>query len=134
MTDEERLRVAYGELLAARAPAGRDGCPPPEALLRLVERQGPEDARLATLDHVLGCTWCRSELDLLRASVSAASTVGGEPARASHGVRGVPFRALALAAGIVVVIGVGVIARDREDQSRVLRGDAASVELARPER
>ena len=58
MTDEERLRVAYGELLAARAPAGRDGCPPPEALLRLVEREGPEDARLATLDHVLGCTKC----------------------------------------------------------------------------
>ena len=135
MTDDARLRSAYQELLAARAPADRAGCPAPEALLALAERTGDEDTRLATLDHVLGCTWCRSELDLLRASADAASTVVRESARVSRGVRGIPMRTLAMAAGIVVVIGVGVIARERGvDERGVLRGTAPSVVLATPER
>lgn len=137
MTDDARLRSAYEQLLAARTPADRAGCPAPEALLALAERTGDEDARLATLDHVLGCTWCRSELDLLRASADAASTVVRESARVSRGVRRIPVRTLAMAAGIVVVIGVGVIAREREgggNERGVLRGTAPSVVLAIPER
>lgn len=135
MTDDARLRAAYEELLAARAPADRAGCPTPDALLGLAERTGDEDARLTTLDHVLGCTWCRADLDLLRASADAASTVVRESARGSRVVRGIPVRALAMAAGIVVVIGVGVIARERGGhQGGVLRGTAPSVVLAAPER
>ena len=135
MTGDERLRQAYDELLAARAPADRAGCPAPEALLRLAEREGDEDARLATLDHVLGCTWCRSELDLLRASGDAATTIARESARMARGLRVLPMRALAMAAGIVVVIGVGLIARDRGAGERgTLRGTAPSVVLAVPER
>ena len=103
--------------------------------MRLATDRGP--GRLATLDHVLGCTWCRSELDLLRASADAASTVVRETAGVSRGVRGIPVRTLAMAAGIVVVIGVGLIAREREgigNERGVLRGNAPSVVLATPER
>ena len=134
MTDDARLRSAYDELLAARAPADRAGCPAPEALLRLVEREGDESSRLATLDHVLSCSWCRSELDLLRAGADAAS-IAVPASSTSAGMRRMPLRALAMAAGIVVVIGVGVIARDQGDQTRgTLRGTGSAITLGTPER
>lgn len=134
MTDDARLRQGYEELLAGRSPADRAGCPSPDALLELVERTGAEEARLATLDHVLACAWCRPELDLLRASADAASAAVRESERASRGVRRIP-RALAMAAGIVVVVGVGLIARDQAgDRAATLRGTRAAIVLATPER
>jgi hypothetical protein len=135
MTDDARLRSAYDELLAARAPADRVGCPAPEALLRVVDREGDETSRLATLDHVLTCSWCRPELDMLRASADAASMVAPASSASSLGMRRLPLRALAMAAGIVVVIGVGVVVRDQGDQARgTLRGNGSAITLGIPER
>ena len=135
MSEDAKLRLAYDELLAARRPADRARCPPPDALLRLVGREGDEAARLATLDHVLRCGWCRPELDLLRASADAAAVVArGRPGAAGR-VFGMPVRALAMAAGIVVVAGVGLIARGRDrPDSGQLRGGVPAVTLATPER
>ena len=135
MSDDARLRQAYDELLAARKPADRAGCPTPEELLQLVEREGDESARMATLDHVLGCAWCRPELDALRASADAASAVTPESSRANRPSLGVSFRTLAMAAGIIVVAGVGLLARERgQPDSGTLRGSASAMTLATPER
>ena len=139
MTDDGRLREAYEELLSARAPADRGACPAPEALLALAEREGDEGARLATLDHVMGCVRCRAELDLLRAAADASAQAAGAPspmlgAAARRGARRWPTRPLAIAAGIVVVIGVGVISRRGEDEPARLRGGGTSLTLIGPER
>jgi hypothetical protein len=140
VSDDRRLVDAYEELLAARAPSSRDACPPPEALLALVERQGDEDARLATLDHTMSCASCRRDLDLLRAATAAA----GEKAPDASGVIPLPigrragrraaWAPLAAAAGIVLVVGVGVLSRGSREAPSTLRGGAAAVLLAPPER
>jgi hypothetical protein len=135
MTDDRMLRDAYAELIAVRAPASCEGCPPPEALLALVEREADEDTRLATLDHAMGCAHCRGELDLLRAATDASTQVGGGAstfglADGSHRrARRWPVRPLAIAAGIVVVIGVGVISRNSGDGPSQLRGGEAPLPL-----
>ena len=134
MTDDTRLREAYDELVSARSRPDRSACPAPEALLRLAEREGDERARMVTLDHVLQCAWCRPELDLLRAGMDAASTVTGSASRDARRARAFPLRALAMAAGIVAIVGVGLVARDGDDQSPgTLRGTSALM-LATPER
>jgi len=103
MTDE-RLQRIYADGLARRAPADRAVCPAPEALLALVEREGPEATRLDTLDHVMGCGACRDEFELLRA-VAGAGRGDARPAwRRWAGWA-------ALAAAITVVAGVGLVAR-----------------------
>jgi hypothetical protein len=68
MTDEE-LRALYRLAIRSRTtPASRGGCPSSEAMLALVQREGDEDARLATFDHVLSCeAGCREEYERLRA-------------------------------------------------------------------
>jgi hypothetical protein len=140
VTEDPRLREAYAELIAARAPTNREACPSPDALLALVEREGNEDARLATLDHVMGCARCRADLDLLRAATDASTQVAGGSASdemvspARRGARRWPVRPLAVAAGIVVVIGVGVISRGAGDERPQLRGGAAPLTLLGPER
>jgi hypothetical protein len=138
MTDDRRLRDAYGELLAARAPSGRAACPAPESLLALAERDGDEDARLATLDHVMSCASCRRELDLLRAALAASAQASSDvpsvtPLSSARRARRSAWRPLAAAAGIVVVVGVGIIARRGSAPSTVRGGDAI-VTLIAPER
>jgi hypothetical protein len=66
MNDRE-LQDAYTELLAERHTKERTSCASPEELRALVERDGVEADRLRTLDHVMSCTDCNSEFELLRA-------------------------------------------------------------------
>src|ERR671932_1785391 len=110
---EERLRELYARALEAREPAGREQCPPPEALLALARREGPEAERLETLDHVMACVRCRSEFDLLRA-IDAAGAGEGQaraavrsPARAFARRRWTTFVPLALAATLVLAVALG---------------------------
>jgi len=63
--NDDRLRAVYAEVLARRG-AGRAGCPAAEEIDALATRRGPEAGRLETLDHVMGCSECRREFDLLR--------------------------------------------------------------------
>lgn len=117
---EERLRDAYA--LLVRAPRDRAACPAPNALLAVVERQGREDERLATLHHVASCAACRRELDLLRAAARAA--------RATSLARGGRFaswtRPIALAATVMVAAGVAMWVGGRgAERAGVMRGGEA---------
>lgn len=140
MTDDATLRDAYRELMAAREPRDRSACPAPEALLAVVERKGDDATRLATLDHVMSCAACRRDFDLLRtAAVSAEQSAAGEKP-ALHVVRGssssarrFPLRSIAIAAGLVVAVGVGTLTWHPGTHQPLLRGDANTVVLLAPE-
>ena len=67
--------------MAGRPPARAASIPPPEAIAALVRREGPEEARLATLDHVMSCADCRRDFDLLRAVERAGVESGAAGAR-----------------------------------------------------
>jgi hypothetical protein len=139
MTDDATLRDAYRELTAAREPRDRRACPAPEALLAVVERKGDDATRLATLDHVMSCAACRRDLDLLRtAAVSAEQAAGEKPALhvvrgSSSSARRFPLRSIAIAAGLVVAVGVGTLTWHPGTRQPLLRGDANTVVLLAPE-
>jgi hypothetical protein len=141
MTDDAALREAYRELMAARAPRNRSDCPAPEALLALVERTGDETARLATLDHVMRCADCRRDFDLLRTAVASAEQAAAGETPALHVVRGggrsparrFPLRSVAVAAGLVVAVGVGLLSWHPGTRQPLLRGEANTIVLLAPE-
>jgi len=70
--NDERLRLAYSAALDARDGGKQRSHPEPEALLAVVEQTGSEAVRLEVLDHVMACSACQRELDLVRASAVAA--------------------------------------------------------------
>jgi hypothetical protein len=70
--NDERLRLAYSSALDARDNGKQRSHPEPEALLAVVEKTGSEAARLEILDHVMACSACQRELDLVRAGAVAA--------------------------------------------------------------
>lgn len=115
MTDAQ-LQELYREALAARdaRPAAR--CPDPEALQALVDRQGTEDERLATLDHAMSCRSCSRELELLRALRAAAPAVR-RPRVAS------PW--LVAASAIVAVAAATIALRSLSTPANVMRGPSA---------
>jgi len=84
--NDERLRLAYGSLLEGRTDGSRRSHPEPEALVALAERSGSEAVRLEVLDHVMTCDACRRELDLVRASLSAAGIASEKTASMPNGV------------------------------------------------
>jgi hypothetical protein len=119
--NDDRLRNAYSEVLARRE-AGREGCPQPEEIDALASRRGPEAARLAALDHVMGCPACRREFDLLRAVAQA-----GRPASR------IAPRVYALAATLALTTGAlliwGTVTDSRDD---LMRGRADALVLLAP--
>lgn len=125
---ETELREIYAGLMS-RGTKGRAGCPAPEAIRALVRREGEESARLATLDHVMACRDCRSEMDLLRTIEDAGAAVG-ESAKPSQRRWLMPA---ALAASVLFAVVVGRVAL-APPSGDVLRSgaDAASVVLVAP--
>lgn len=120
---DERLRQLYATALGGRpTPAGANH-PSPESIATLVRREGPEEARLATLDHVMSCAECRREFDLLR-------TI--ERAGAGTGTRRTWFVPAALAASVLLAVGIGrqVLRPPAEDTSR--GGESGAVALVQP--
>ena len=149
--EDARLRALYERMLGARSVGVREGCASPEAILALVRREGTEEARLATLDHVMSCSDCAREFELLR----AIEDVGGSSVAAERGVvepvatlgsaperrgRLLPDRApaawrrytpLALAASLVLALGLGIVWREsRPGNGGVMRGEAAVTLIA----
>ncbi len=122
---DDRLR----ELYAAGRTAGAEH-PAPEAIHALVRREGPEDARLATLDHVMACEECHREFDLLRAIEQAETE---RVAAARPGARRAWLVPVALAASLLLAVGIGrsVLRPDGEDTTR---GAADDVVLVQPGR
>ena len=87
---DDRLRDLYAIGQGDR-PAGPGGeHPAPEVIAALVRREGPEEGRLATLDHVMSCADCRRDFDLLRAVERAGveSGAGENPASIGTSHRG----------------------------------------------
>lgn len=123
---EAQLKEAYQAHLA-RSRRDRASCPSPEAIQALVRREGDEASRLATLDHVMSCGDCRTELDLLRTVEEAGQRSG---AVAAPGRRRWMMPA-ALAATLLLAVGLGrLVLKPAEDTVR--SGDRGRVELIAP--
>lgn len=129
--NDKQLREIYARAMTSRgAKSGRTAdCPLPEAVLALIRREGSEDARLATLDHVMSCADCRSEFDLLRSIELAGAEAGGEvrPGRRSWLVP------TALAASVFFAVLIGRLALPTAPGNEVVRsGPDAGVALIAP--
>lgn len=122
-SNDERLRLAYGTVLEGRTDGSRRSHPDPEALVALAERSGSEAVRLEVLDHVMACDACRRELDLVRASLSAA----GMP-RQPTWFRSPSIGIMAIAASLLIVAGVRLFSTsgDVETGPRLRGGSAVS--------
>ena len=112
MNEEDLVRLYQRG--ATRREATRDGCVPPEALLDVVERRGPEATRLQSVNHAMACAACREELELLR-----ATRIVRDRAR-------LPRFGFALAASLVLAAGLGFYAFGRQRAPTGL-GDAGGV-------
>jgi len=123
---EERLRQLYSAAVAGHSSA--EGHPAPEAIAALARREGSEADRLATLDHVMGCGQCRRDFDLVR----TVQRAGVESGVVSSGARRSWFVPVALAASLLLAVGIGREAlRMRSDD--ITRGRVTgSVTLVRP--
>jgi hypothetical protein len=126
---DTRLQELYAQALARRSDATAAGCVTPEQLLALVQREGAESDRLATLDHVMGCPACRREFDLLRAVESAGRRITQDPPVRSIGRRLASF---ALAASLLLAVGVGLLVRNRTAGDAV-RGGKGPLTLLSPD-
>ena len=101
---DDRLKDLYTAAVKAGVALPAGSHPTPEAIAQLVRREGPEDARLATLDHVMSCAECRRDFDLLR-TVERVGVQSG--AATGPGARRSWMVPAALAASLLVAIGVG---------------------------
>jgi hypothetical protein len=119
--NDERLRLAYGRVLEDRTDRSRRSHPEPEALVSLAERSGSDAVRLEVLDHVMACDACRRELDLVRASLSAA----GLPRQRSW-FRSPSIGIMAIAASLLIVAGVRLLSTSADVETGPrLRGGSA---------
>jgi len=117
MTDE-RLRELYQRAVEARASGTRADCPDPERLLALARREGSEEERLRTLDHVMSCGDCMRELELLRAIEQAGAGGAGSSAIAPPMTSVFWRRAVPLALAASLVLAVGITLRQRATDVR----------------
>lgn len=128
--NEERLRRIYRGVMASRGRrAGRPAaCPDPDAILALVRREGSEDSRLATLDHVMSCAECRPEFDLLRSIELAGAEAG-----AARTARRSWIMPAALAASVLLAVVVGRLMLPAVPENEVVRsGEDSRVTLLAP--
>jgi hypothetical protein len=127
---DDRLRELYAIAQAGRpdGPAGEH--PAPEAIAALVRREGPEEARLVTLDHVMSCADCRRDFDLLR----AVGRAGVESGAAGRSGRRAWLMPAALAASFLLAVGLGrtVLRSGGDDTTR--GDDRGAVMLVQPGR
>lgn len=122
--NDEQLKTLYGDALQKASPAA--ACVSTEQLLALVRKEGAEESRLATLDHVMACPRCLPAFELLRSIEQAGAAAGGHaPARRNWRW----YAPVALAASILLAV---VVVRRVTPPSDVTRGAADSVVLLAP--
>jgi hypothetical protein len=123
---DERLRQLYTAALAGRPASPGASHPSPETIAALVRREGPEEDRLAVLDHVMSCAECRREFDLLRTIEGVGARTG-----AGTGSRRSWYVPAALAASVLLAVGIGRQAlRPADDTTR--GGDGGAIALVQP--
>lgn len=124
MTEQE-MRDNYARAVAARGAAGRGACVEPAAIVALVQRDGPEATRLATLDHVMSCEECRREFDLLGAIERAGAH---DTRRAVERIHWRRYATVAVAASLVLAVGLGPGRRlwERRAGEDAIRGATSS--------
>lgn len=124
---DDRLRELYTSALAGAPGSAETSHPSPEAIAALARREGSEQSRLATLDHVMSCADCRRELDLLRSIEQAARSAGSAARPPSRRTWFIP---VALAASLLLAVGVGrrLLRQDVE----TTRGGGGDVVLTQP--
>jgi len=122
-SNDERLRLAYRASLEDPARASQRSHPEPEALVAVAQRSGSEAVRLEVLDHVMSCSACSRELDLVRASLAAAAVP-----RQRTWFRSPSVGLMAIAATLLLVAGVKLFftSGDLETGSRLRGGSAVS--------
>src|SRR5215208_1313489 len=108
--DDDALRTAYEPALRKSTTTHGPDCPTETELLAAVRGEGDEAARLRVLDHALKCPACRRELALLHAVSSGETRAASRPIRERSWNRWMPA---ALAASLVVAVGVAGVARSR---------------------
>ncbi len=118
--NDQQLRDIYAGVMTSRERNRQGACPDPEAILALIRREGAEEARLATLDHVMSCADCRSEFDLLR-SIEVAGVESGSTGRAGRRW----MAPVALAASVLLAVVIGRYALPGTSESDVVRSGAA---------
>jgi hypothetical protein len=125
-----RLQELYAQALARRdLEPGSAECVSPEDLLALVRRDGPEERRLEILDHVMTCNECRRELALLQA-VETAGAAMERPSREQPKIWD-RWKPLALAASLLLAVGLGIAVRERSLSDDITRG-GKSIQLLAP--
>lgn len=125
MTTDDRLRELYARALTDDvAKSAGDIHATPEEILALVRRDGPEERRLATLDHVMSCEACTQSFELLRSIEAAGAKVERKRPR-----RMLP---LALAASITLVIGAAVVQQFLLRRPELMRGSGSAITLLAP--
>jgi hypothetical protein len=126
--NDQQLRAIYADVMTSRSRSRTSACPEPEAILALVRREGPEDTRLATLDHVMSCADCRSEFDLVR-SIELAGAEAGAIARPGRRW----MAPLALAASVLLAVVIGRYALPGGSEKDVVRsGEKERLTLLAP--
>ena len=130
--NDERLRELYQKALAGGSVPtddGRESCVSPEQLLALVRREGAEQTRLTTLDHVMACPSCRHEFDLLRAVEQAGVESGARPRARWQWHNLAP---VGLAASLLLALGVAIGLNRAGETPDQPRGASGGVTLLAP--
>lgn len=125
----EGLERLYRARVAAK-PVATERCVSPEAMLALLQREGTEDERMATLEHVMSCPACHREYEWLAAVDQAAVQAGSAAPPGRPWWRSAP---LALAASLLAVVGAGLLVRAPwRVGGEPIRGEAGDVALIAP--
>jgi hypothetical protein len=128
MTDSTRLQELYGARVAQR-PAGSAHATP-EALLALIERDGTEEDRLATMDHVMSCAECHRDYQWLNGVSDAALQAEGRSAVATVRQWWTRPAPLAMAASVALAVGAALLLTRRGPDLE--RGHTGAIEVIAP--
>ena len=129
LTGTERLQRLYIRRLTERDAERTDAHASAERIVSLIRREGSEEERLATLEHVMACADCHRDYEWLKAVDRAALEAGGDEAAPRPAWRRVP---LALAATVLVAVGAGLLMTRLRPTGETIRGDGGEIALVAP--
>jgi len=126
VAETERLQRLYTSRVTGRTVGTPHASP--DAILAVVMREGSEEERLATLEHVMACADCHREYEWLTAVNQAGLEAEGSGAASPRRTwwRGAP---MAMAASLLVAVGAALVLtralRTGTDRERGPSGDIA---------